>query len=41
MAGNYRKAGMTDGARRYLNKIISTYPESEWAAKARRELSGL
>ncbi len=41
MAGNYRKAGMTDGARRYLNKIISAYPESEWAAKARQELSGL
>ena len=41
MAGNYRKAGMTDGARRYLNRIIEKYPKSEWAAKARAELGRL
>jgi TolA-binding protein len=41
MAGNYRKAGMTDGARRFLNKIIEAYPKTEWAAKARQELSKL
>ncbi|MHC4915316.1 MAG: tetratricopeptide repeat protein, partial [Planctomycetota bacterium] len=41
MAGNYRKAGMTDGARRYLNRIIEKYPDSEWARRARAELGRL
>jgi hypothetical protein len=41
MAGNYRRAGMTDGARRYLNKIIEKYPGTKWAEQARAELGRL
>jgi hypothetical protein len=40
LAMNYRRAGMKDKAREYLRKIIDEHPDSEYAARARRELGG-
>jgi hypothetical protein len=40
-ARNYRKVGMKKDARRCLKNIISKYPDSEWAARARGELAGM
>jgi hypothetical protein len=40
-ARNYRKVGMLADARRCLNNIVKTYPDTEWATRARRELSSL
>ena len=41
MAKNYRNSGMDEEASRCLKKIIATYPDSEWAGKAREELKQL
>jgi hypothetical protein len=40
-AKNYRKVGMLADARRCLSKIVKTYPETDWARKARIELARL
>jgi sugar lactone lactonase YvrE len=40
-ANNYKKVGMIADARRCLNNIIKAYPDTEWAARARRELKSL
>jgi hypothetical protein len=40
-ARNYRKVGMLADARRCLNNIVKTYPDTEWAVRARQELSSL
>jgi DNA-binding beta-propeller fold protein YncE len=40
-ARNYRKVGMLADARRCLSNIVKTYPDTEWAVRARRELSSL
>jgi HEAT repeat protein len=41
MARNYAANGMTGKAREYLDRIVDTYPDSEWAAEARKMLKGL
>ena len=41
MAGNFRNANRPDKAREYYERIIETYPESSFAAKAHRELTTL
>jgi S1-C subfamily serine protease len=41
MAENLRRNGMNDKAKEYLNKIITTYPNSDWARKAKAVLKGL
>lgn len=38
LANNYTKAGMWPKARTYLNRIIETYPDSEYAEAARKKL---
>jgi hypothetical protein len=40
-ARNYSRIGMRKDARRCLNNIIKAYPDSEWAARARREIAAL
>jgi hypothetical protein len=40
-ARNYRRVGMKGDARRCLKKIISSYPDSEWALQARSQLRKL
>ena len=40
-ARNYSKVGMKKDAKRCLNRIINAYPESKWAARARREIAAL
>jgi DNA-binding beta-propeller fold protein YncE len=40
-ARNYRRVGMKKDARRCLNNIIKDYPNTQWATKARQELSRL
>jgi hypothetical protein len=40
-ARNYKRIGMKKDARRCLNNIIKAYPDSEWAAQAKSELSSL
>ena len=37
MADNFAKAGMNAKAREYLSKIIDTYGDTDWAAKARAD----
>jgi hypothetical protein len=41
MARNYRSAGMLEEARRCLSNIVRDHPGSEWAARARDELTRL
>ena len=38
---SYKRAGRQDKAREYLQKIIETYPESDYAGRAKREIAGL
>jgi outer membrane protein assembly factor BamD (BamD/ComL family) len=38
MARNYRNAGIRNEAIRCLKSIISEYPDSKWAADARKML---
>jgi len=40
-ARNYKRVGMLADARRCLRNIISTYPKSEWAERARNQLRKL
>jgi hypothetical protein len=40
-ARNYRNVGMKKDARRCLNIIISKYPDSDWASRARAMLAEL
>jgi len=40
-ARNYKRIGMLADARRCLMNVIKTYPKTEWAARARRELGSL
>ncbi len=40
-ASNYRKVGMKEDARRCLSNIVRAYPDTEWAARARAEMSRL
>jgi len=40
-ARNYKKVGMKADARRCLNNIITKFPDTKWAAQARRELARL
>jgi DNA-binding beta-propeller fold protein YncE len=40
-ARNYRRIGMKQDARRCLNNIVKSYPDTEWAAKAKTELAEL
>ena len=39
MAENYLRAGLTDKARQYLQRILDRYPDTPWAAKARKRLA--
>jgi dienelactone hydrolase len=39
MAENYIKAGFRDKARKYLNRIIDKYGDTDWGKKARTRLS--
>ena len=41
LAMSYKRAGRQDKAREYLQKIIETYPESDYAGRAKREIAGL
>jgi predicted esterase len=41
MAENYIKSGLTDKARPYLQKVIDTYPETQYAVRAKKDLSEL
>lgn len=41
MAMNYKSANFKEDAILYLNKIVASYPNTEWATKARTELTQL
>jgi hypothetical protein len=41
MARNYKSAGLTTSARKYLQKVIRAYPDTKWATRARAELTQL
>jgi hypothetical protein len=41
MAENFRRSGLPDKAREYLQKIIDTYPDTEQAKEAREILKGM
>jgi hypothetical protein len=41
MADNFQKAGATDKAREYLQKILDKYGDTPWAAKAKERLAAL
>jgi hypothetical protein len=41
LAMSYKRAGRKDKAREYLRKIIESYPTTEYAARAKRELAEL
>jgi len=41
LADNYARAGKPAKAREYLNRIVGSYADSDWAAKARERLAAL
>jgi len=41
LADNYARAGKPAKAREYLNRIVASYADSEWGAKARERLAAL
>ena len=41
MADNFAKAGVKDRAREYLQKVLDTYPDTEWAKEAKEGLKKL
>ena len=38
---SYKRAGRKDKAREYFQKIVNTYPDHEYAARARKEIARL